>query len=178
MACIPPVIVATEVVYPANCTFTRVCIKYKHKQHLVFLECYQPMVISDKYIFNTIEAHIVTVRNEVANVMFLHLSVIMFTGGYLPQYMLGYTHAGAHIPSPRSRHTPLAADPQEQTPSSRQLLLRTVRILQECILVFLMFADLQIYVGQKNNLSVRTVEYWMCEHSSCQNTMVTLNSRQ
>ena len=51
---------------------------------------------------------VITGRNDVvAKVIFLHLSVILFTGwgwGCLPQCMLGY-------------HTPLGADtPQEQTP--------------------------------------------------------------
>ena len=32
---------------------------------------------------------IFTVRNKVAKVMFLHLSVILFTGGGMPQCMLG-----------------------------------------------------------------------------------------
>ena len=45
--------------------------------------------------------------------MFLHLSVILFTEGDLSHCMLGYT-------------------PQDQ---SRRLLLRTVRVLLECILV-------------------------------------------
>ena len=56
--------------------------------------------------------------NEVAERLFLHLSVILSTGvggGCLPQCMLGYTH-----PPP---------------PPSRRLLLRTVRIPLECILV-------------------------------------------
>ena len=76
---------------------------------------------------------IITVRNEVAKVMFLHMSVILSTGGCLPQCMLGY-----HPPPPQ-KQAPL---PQEQTsPRSRgadpprRLLLWTVRILLVCILV-------------------------------------------
>ena len=61
--------------------------------------------------------------NEVAKVMFLHLCVS--PQGGLPQCMLGY-------------HPPLGAgtppSPGAGTPS-RRLLLRTVRILLECILV-------------------------------------------
>ena len=82
---------------------------------------------------------LITGRNEVvATVIFLHLFVILFTGGCLPQCMLGYhppqeqtpppkqtnpradtpgaeTPLGADIP-PRNRH-PLGADtPKEQTP--------------------------------------------------------------
>ena len=41
---------------------------------------------------------LITVRNEVAKVMFLHLSVILSTGGGLPQCMLG-----THTPPPRCR---------------------------------------------------------------------------
>ena len=65
---------------------------------------------------------IITVRNEVAKVMFLHLSVCPQRGWVLPQCMLGY---------PPGADTPPRAD----TPPSRRLLLRTVRILLECILV-------------------------------------------
>ena len=61
----------------------------------------------------------ITVRNEVAKVMFLQASVCPRGGGCLPECMLGY-------------HTPLGAD----TPPE-QALLRMVRILLECILVSL-----------------------------------------
>ena len=66
---------------------------------------------------------VATVRNEVAKVMFLHLCVCPQGGGGLPQCMLGYhPPAGTH---------------QEQAPLlSRRLLLRTIRMLLECILVF------------------------------------------
>ena len=86
--------------------------------------------------------------------MFLHLSVILFTGGCLtppgqtphpwadttPQAdtQPGQTSPRVDIP----RQTPLSADPPGQTPpgqpppNSRRLLLRTVRILLECILVW------------------------------------------
>ena len=60
----------------------------------------------------------ITERNEVAKVMFLHLSVILFTWGYAS------VHAGR--PLPWSRHSleqappgvgiPRAGTPQEQTP--------------------------------------------------------------
>ena len=56
----------------------------------------------------------ITVRNEVAKVMFLQASVCPQGGrwGCLPQCMLGYhTH-----PPPRSRHPPEQMPPQEQTP--------------------------------------------------------------
>ena len=64
-----------------------------------------------------IEKTIFTRRNEVvAKVIFLHLSVILFTGG------VASVHAGMPTPTPRSRlrHT---------------VYERPVRILLECILV-------------------------------------------
>ena len=91
-----------------------------------------------------------TVRNEVAKVMFLHVSVCP-QGGSAP------VHAGIHPPpNPDQRQTPpgpkadtpgpkadtpsgpKADTPQTKSrhPSARWLLLRTVRILLECILVF------------------------------------------
>ena len=52
----------------------------------------------------------ITGRNKVvAKVIFLHLSVILFTGGGLPQCMLGCPPRG-------SRHPPGADTPREQTP--------------------------------------------------------------
>ena len=55
-------------------------------------------------------------------VIFLHLFVILFTGGGLPQCMVGYhphrsRHPPLQTPPPGSRHQPLEADtcPQEQT---------------------------------------------------------------
>ena len=50
----------------------------------------------------------ITGRNEVvAKVIFLHLPVILFTGGVLPQCMLGY---------PPGSRPPWDQTPQEQTP--------------------------------------------------------------
>ena len=84
----------------------------------------------------------VTVRNEVAKVMFLHLSVILFTGG-LPQCMLGCHHPPSGTrhtlpPTPRTMHPHPPGTmhtPPGPCTSPRQLLLRMVRILLECILV-------------------------------------------
>ena len=71
---------------------------------------------------------IFTGLNEVvANVIVLHLSVILFTGwGCLPQCMLGYHTPGADTPPeadtpleqtpPQSRHPPGADTPPEQRP--------------------------------------------------------------
>ena len=53
-------------------------------------------------------------QTKFAKVMFLHLSVILFTGGCLPQCMLGYTPSGAD--TPWSRHPPGADIPSQQTP--------------------------------------------------------------
>ena len=58
-------------------------------------------------------ANFFTGRNEVvAKVMFLLVSVILSTGGGLPQCMLGYCHP------PRRRHPPLPAKetPRKETP--------------------------------------------------------------
>ena len=71
-------------------------------------------------LFNMI---IFTARNEVvAKVIFLHLFVILFTGGVLPQCMLGYHPPGTRPPEeqtpPGADTTPPGADttPQDQTP--------------------------------------------------------------
>ena len=86
-------------------------------------------------------------QTKFAKVMLLHLSVILVTGGCLPQCMLGYTPPeqtprGSRQP-PRSRHslTPQSRHtPQEQTPPPQCMLgdkgnKRAVHILLECILV-------------------------------------------
>ena len=58
---------------------------------------------------------VITGRNEVvAKVIFLHLFVILFTGGGLPQCMLGYQPPQEQTP-PGTRNPP-GADPLEQTP--------------------------------------------------------------
>ena len=101
---------------------------------------------------------IITVRNEVAKVMFLHLSVILSTGGVCLSACWDTTPSRdqAH---PSGTGTP-QSNPQEQAPPKtrqippdqahpprtrhppgrRRLLLRTVRILLECILVFKLVA--------------------------------------
>ena len=66
----------------------------------------------------------ITGRNEVvAKVIFLHPSVILFTGGCLPQCMLGYPPGSRHIhpleaDTPPRAGTPLGADtpPESDTP--------------------------------------------------------------
>ena len=63
--------------------------------------------------------------------MFLHVSVILFTGGGLPQCMLGY------IPREQTplKQTPPRADPPEQCMLGDTGNKRAVRILLEYILV-------------------------------------------
>ena len=73
---------------------------------------------------NILKSCIITGRNEVvAKVIFLHLSVILFTGGVLPQCMLGYQPplSGSRHP-PRTRHHPRGggeADSSIQSTSGR-----------------------------------------------------------
>ena len=52
-----------------------------------------------------------------AKVMFLQASVILLTGGCLPQCMLGYTPLGADT-TPQGRHPPGADTPPKQTPKA------------------------------------------------------------
>ena len=109
------------------------------------------------------------------------LSVILFTGGDLPQCKLGYTPfaplgpetpprtRGRHPPGPEadtplsrpSQQTPPSRYPSQadtppqtppgQTPPSRRLLLRTIRILLECILVCqILLLPMQTEIGGGN----------------------------
>ena len=72
---------------------------------------------------------IITGRNEVvAKVIFLHLSVIPFTEGCLPQCMLGYHTSPEQTPPPLGSRLRHAVDEQP------------VCILLECILVFMEFS--------------------------------------
>ena len=61
---------------------------------------------------------LVTGRNEVvAKVMFLLVSVILSTGGCLPQCMLGYHHPWEQTPPQEQTHPPRSRHPPpEQTP--------------------------------------------------------------
>ena len=130
--------------------------------------------------------------------MFLHLSVILFTGG-------GSASVHAGIPSPQSRHppgpgtpppgpgssgadtpspgtrqppeqTPPGADtPREQTPlprpgtlPGRRLQLRTVRILLECILVTFKFTPTKVRYKVHIWLSISLYQKIVC--LQCDNT--------
>ena len=72
---------------------------------------------------NKSTASVITVRNKVAKVMFLHLSVCPRGGGVFLSACWDTTPL-------REQTTP----PRVAEPPSRRLLLRTVRILLECIL--------------------------------------------
>ena len=116
-----------------------------------------------RYIL-TQQIYVITGRNEVeAKVIFLHLFVILFTGGVCLSACWDTNHCppweqtpplGADPPrpdTPQSRHPPRSRPPQEQThppppPGSRPpppgsrlqytVYERPVRILLECILVY------------------------------------------
>ena len=83
---------------------------------------------------------IITVRNEVAKVTFLQASVCPQEGmcGCLPQCMLGYHTPPSRHPPEKGVWYPPGVDPPppgaDTSPEIRSLL-RTVRILLECILV-------------------------------------------
>ena len=75
-------------------------------------------------------SHIFTVRNEVAKVMFLH-ACVHTGGGVCLSACWDTTPPGADPEQTPPEQTPPRAD----TPPERRPLLRTVRILLECILV-------------------------------------------
>ena len=73
-------------------------------------------------------------QRRCGKVMFLHLSVILFTkgvSGHLPA-QADTSPPGRHPPG---RHTPRADTPPGQTPPPARLLQWTIRIILECILV-------------------------------------------
>ena len=67
--------------------------------------------------------NVITGHNKVAKVIFLHLFVILFRGGCLPQCMLGYHPLGAD--TPWSRHPPRVDTSLEQAPPWNQTPPRT-----------------------------------------------------
>ena len=85
---------------------------------------------------NSSSKFFITVRNEVAMVVSLHVSVILSTG------VGGVCLSACWDTTPLGTGTPLEQAPPESKPPpspGRRLLLRTVRILLECILVFSIF---------------------------------------
>ena len=64
-----------------------------------------------------IPSRIFTVRNEVVKVIFLHLSVILSTGGVCRSACWDTTPTRRPAPPPRSRHPPRARSPQDQAPN-------------------------------------------------------------
>ena len=95
---------------------------------------------------------LVTGRNEVvAKVIFLHLSLILFTGGYLtsrhpPEQTPPDTR---HLPpdqtrTPRAKYTPPGSSRLRNMVNERP-----VRILLECILVTFAICDIGILSGER-----------------------------
>ena len=113
------------------------------------------------------------------------LSVILFTGGGLYQCMLGYH-------SPRTRHPQTRppwgqAPPRAGTPwgpgtpppTTRRLLLRTVRILLECILVLKSHS----YLKKRNTVNYNSVRssnlnsIGLCTYSSMDYQLVLTSEK-
>ena len=85
--------------------------------------CWKILKYQSHFLVYCPSENLITVRNEVAKVMFLHLSVILFTGG-LPQCMVGYHPPGTDTPPGGDTpldHTPLDQAPPDQTPQTRHL---------------------------------------------------------
>ena len=118
-------------------------------------------------VVNSLCKNIFTIHNEVAKVMFLHLSASHSVhsggegagGGYLGRYPPDQVHPpGSGTPPldqvhprdqenpPGTRYTPRQVHPPGPgtLPHSRRLLLRTVHILLECILVEIFFGKLPV----------------------------------
>ena len=74
-------------------------------------------------------------QTKFAKVVFLHVSVILSTGGGLPQCMLGYHPPGAGTTPPPEQIPPRSRHPPEQCMLGDTANRREVRILLECILV-------------------------------------------
>ena len=75
------------------------------------------------------KGHFYRPQQSWGKVMFVHVSVILFTGGCLPQCMLGYTHPlGRHLPwvGPPGRHAPIPGQtPPGQTPPHSACWIRS-----------------------------------------------------
>ena len=128
-----------------------------------------------KSLFSPCRANpVITVRNQVARVMFLQACVCPQGGWCLPQCMLGYhtlppradtpqeqTPPGSGPPGadtpPQSRHPPGADTPGSRHPPEIRSLLRTVRILLECILVYMVECGQTFTFARQNTGSKRSV---------------------
>ena len=110
-------------------------------------------------------SHIFTVRNEVAKVMFF-TCVCPHGRGCLPQCMLGYHPPGADPEQTSPEQTPPRAD----TPPERRPLLRTVRILLECILVIkrtYLFCLIELFMNLNDHI--------FCIYHKIKNSIFTCN---
>ena len=85
--------------------------------HMIHVKADIPNIINKekRYITLNIDTWFLPPANEVwGKVIFLRLSLILFTGG-LPHCMLGYTPLGPEAGTPQEQIPP-EADPPEQTP--------------------------------------------------------------
>ena len=110
------------------------------------LKAYNAYEMARRYSHLPLSTDIITVRNEVAKVTFLHVSVILSTGGGVCLSACWDTTPHEQAPPgadtlTKSRPPPRADDPPKSNPPPRadppptRLLLGTERILLECILV-------------------------------------------
>ena len=99
--------------------------------HLAWVESHPAWVESIKLSF----AYLLPANEVWGKVIFLHLFVILFTGGWgLPQYMLGY-HPPDQAPHQTSPPGPGTLPPPVQSMLGDTVNARAVRILLECNLV-------------------------------------------
>ena len=75
-------------------------------------------------------------QRSCGKVMFLHMSVILYTGGCLPDTSPRQIPLGRHPQRHPPGQTPLRQTPPGQKPPKRWPLQQMVRILLECILAF------------------------------------------
>ena len=123
-------------------------------------------------------------QTKFAKVVFLHLSVILFSGGVCLSACLGYTPPGSrHPPREQIPPTPMSRHPPEQTPPSgsrhppgadtpppEQCMLgdtgnkRAVYILLECRLVINVFTDTSSSLVDEGSLQwiVSYLSYMLC----------------
>ena len=97
------------------------------------LETFQDASINCLDIFSF--SNIFTVRKEVAKVMFLHVSVILFTGGVSAPGGWCLLPGDVSAPGGSALRGGLVSQHADPPPWERRLLLRMVRIILGCILV-------------------------------------------